>query len=767
MPSSLRWRNLRPLIHINRRKSSFHASNTDGIKTSAAKRTLQVQINEEIIGAFEVPPVKRHRGYDPMWLSVSPPNTNKSLEKLSVTIEKYLEHMDTVNVVTLFHHCAKYLTEADFSNFIFSRPEVILKLHALQEKLSEYDVSSIMFSMKGFTTWDDSLADFVRVVTEKVRHSKAFRLSNIEVTKMMHGLRNMSSEHEEIRELLRVIAPLIQRCNDFDHRAFGAVLGGMRSMSSQDVEVRNLLSIVTAKLAETEKNLEFNAQSGGSLVEGLQGMSSQHKEVRGFLTVAIRHIQYIHFDTQAISNALWGMQSMDSRHEEVRDLLVVLDHKIRRCTKRFTPHNLGSMFIGMQYMSSEHEEVRRVLAALLPHVERCSTHFKSLDVCKVLYGMQGMSDDHEEVRAVLRIVLPALERIYSDDPHNWLKSFSHQQAMRVGYQYLTIVLACNVPLRDSLARLGFHRGSPLAVRIEKARHSFFTTFSNAPMMSELRSCFFNLSTYQHLVAMALKSDGMGIHQDGAVQKGKATGKSYNCKHVSKPSGCTNSACTFKHPPSWDATTNPKGEEVGPHMTGKMTQGRVDCWHVSKSTGCTNPACTFKHPPSWDAVTNPKAEVVVLNVAGKSPRGQTQAQGGTHTPGVGVGARSVRFALNSTLFGFDADIVARVINADEGSGAGAGAGAGALQRVVNIEIDGPHRPRAMRTPNFHRLRDEAIEGIAAQQQQQQGRGRGQKEPRQGSIVKVHRLVPSDPRVRALSSAELQALMRQWVLGHEHH
>ena len=68
-------------------------------------------------------------------------------------------------------------------------------------------------------------------------------LDAIGVANSLYGLRNMYSEHVEVRQILTALTRHISACNDdFTPKQIGNALYGLRGMSSDHIEVQQLLT---------------------------------------------------------------------------------------------------------------------------------------------------------------------------------------------------------------------------------------------------------------------------------------------------------------------------------------------------------------------------------------------------------------------------------------------------------------------------------------------------------------------------------------------
>ena len=137
-------------------------------------------------------------------------------------------------------------------------------------------------------------------------------LKTQETAMALYGLRNMSSDHEEVRSMLGVLARKVAGCRDvLGPQAVAMALHGLRKMSSDHQEVRSMLGVLTKKVADCKE--ELSPQGVGNALNGLRNMSSDHEEVRSMLGVLVEKVASCRdpLNPLEISNALYGLKGMD------------------------------------------------------------------------------------------------------------------------------------------------------------------------------------------------------------------------------------------------------------------------------------------------------------------------------------------------------------------------------------------------------------------------------------------------------------------------
>ena len=129
----------------------------------------------------------------------------------------------------------------------------------------------------------DVLSAMTTVIDKTMKKSNMQSPKGQDISMLLYGLQNMSSEGEVIRHLILVLVQMITECGDtFAAQAVGNALYGLKGMSSECAEVRDVMSALVIKIRSCKEDLK--AQEVGNALYGLQGMSSECAEVRDVMS---------------------------------------------------------------------------------------------------------------------------------------------------------------------------------------------------------------------------------------------------------------------------------------------------------------------------------------------------------------------------------------------------------------------------------------------------------------------------------------------------
>jgi hypothetical protein len=150
-----------------------------------------------------------------------------------------------------------------------------------------------------------------------------------ELGEAIYDLQEMSSEDEEVLELVSALASKVQSCSE-DFQAFdvSTAIYGLGRMSSDCLEVRELILALVPKVQGCRE--DFLAREVGAALCGLSEMNSDSSEVRELLSALVPKVLGCkeQLDSSKLDRALQGLQGMSSDIPEVRDLLFALRSKV-------------------------------------------------------------------------------------------------------------------------------------------------------------------------------------------------------------------------------------------------------------------------------------------------------------------------------------------------------------------------------------------------------------------------------------------------------
>eukprot|EP01041_Mallomonas_annulata_P008335 gene8335-17162_t len=336
--------------------------------------------------------------------------------------------LDHIHVLTILHLCAK--SQADPSSLVswHSMMDVLRRSPRIWNMRS---ISTALFALQNFSTDETSPAyELIGLVSERLQHaSNSQQIIGQSIAMSLYGLKNFNSSSFIIRSLLSLLAKVIRRGTSAslssstlsngasDNMAMeygltgqevGNALYGLRYMSSDVSEVKDILNALSGRIFGSSARIEFSAQNVGMALFGLQNMTTTTTETVTLLQALLPHIRNAPVDHQAIGNALYGLQGMSSTDPTVRDVITVLGTAINGYSGRLDAHEIANAFFGLRSMTADSVEVRTVLAALARKVDAMSGSLSSESLGMLLSGMRGMDSAVEEVSRVLCAVTDRL-----------------------------------------------------------------------------------------------------------------------------------------------------------------------------------------------------------------------------------------------------------------------------------------------------------------------------------------------------------------------
>jgi very-short-patch-repair endonuclease/quinol monooxygenase YgiN len=205
----------------------------------------------------------------------------------------------------------------------------------------------------------------------------------------------MSSDEEEVRDILASLAPKIKQCGEeFSAQAVANALYGLQNMSSDVGEVRDVLASLAPKIEGCREQLSAQAVSNASY--GLQNMSSDVREVLDVLVAITRKVEGCTqlWLQQDIGNSLYGLQCMDDRVEQVSAMLRAVERQLESSQDTLRPFHASRAIQGLFHKTSPHaSRIRELISAKLavqPESAQDTTKDNILHLASVML-IEGMA----------------------------------------------------------------------------------------------------------------------------------------------------------------------------------------------------------------------------------------------------------------------------------------------------------------------------------------------------------------------------------------
>lgn len=318
-------------------------------------------------------------------------------QRLHLAIETFVDRMDCVNLATLLFHTGK-------KRFLLAPVHVKMiadRMNFLREELRAREASNALYGLKCLSSEIPEVRELVYALANKITTSTSDFVAQA-VGNALYGMQMMSSEYEEVRFLLLVLSAKVSQCTELlEAQNVGNALYGLRGMNSDYKEVRAVVASLTPKVAKAKE--ELNGQALGNSLYGLQSMSSKESEVRLLLTVLAGKVSrtWEELKAQEVGNALYGLKRMSSDVPEVRALIAALVPKIASSPDLLDAQAIGNSFYGLQNMKSDNPEILALMGVLAEKVAISNPELDGQAMGNSLYGLQGMSSDYIEVRGAI------------------------------------------------------------------------------------------------------------------------------------------------------------------------------------------------------------------------------------------------------------------------------------------------------------------------------------------------------------------------------
>ena len=273
-----------------------------------------------------------------------------------------------------------------------------------------------------------------------------YEFSPHEVANTLFGLQGLSSNFYHVRYLLKAIKPLLDSCKAplYDSAASGSFTG-LKNLTSDWQEVRDILSILNKLIAPT-KRLRNDTLS--YMLNGLNCMKGDVIEVRNTL----EHLENLipdsdeRFTSRQVGMSLYGFKSMSDDVPEVKAVIKKLLPLIQNCHETLHEIDLSHAFYGIQRMSDKEEGIRELLEVLRPKANEIKDSISAKHVSNILYGLLNMQLDESWI-PFLEAMLKTLAN------YDFSESFESYVAI---CQTLNIICTIELPLSKSLKEFALY-----------------------------------------------------------------------------------------------------------------------------------------------------------------------------------------------------------------------------------------------------------------------------------------------------------------------
>lgn len=296
--------------------------------------------------------------------------SNKLLTLLGIIydllIEKKDESMTIVNIAS-----SLFGLQGLSSDSLVVRKFLMTFANDLKQSILKGDVdmdskaiASSLYGMQHMNSKYEEVQAMLDVICLGLQQSSKF-INAQAIGNGLYGLQSMSDDYIHVRQ---VLAALNEKIKNMPHpienpvfeeqyekyqefymsgQNIGNALWGLRNMTSSHSEVRQVLSSLAKKIRES--NAIMNGQNIGNSLYALHAMDDSYDEVREILSslaykIVISDKQLSSLD---IGMALFGLKNKDHESPEVRVILGALIHKIRNSSMKLELQDLSLAIVGI------------------------------------------------------------------------------------------------------------------------------------------------------------------------------------------------------------------------------------------------------------------------------------------------------------------------------------------------------------------------------------------------------------------------------------
>ena len=263
----------------------------------------------------------------------------------------------------------------------------------------------LMNGLNNMTSDSEELLELIEALVPKIMECRE-TLCPEDVGDALYGMQGLDSDVPSVRHLLSAFIPLVRSSEGpFTERNVSMSLYGLRSMSSYTPEVCELVGALVSKVRMCPEAL--SSLGVGNSLYGLQGILNNSPEVFALLNALLPKIANCkeELEPRYIGSALYGLRRMDSNFPGVCEILWCLSSKVRSCRGIFNAQSMANSLFGLQRMGNNSADVRNLLSALTVKMIECTDNFDGYALSNSLFGLKSMNCDDPEVRNMLVALL--------------------------------------------------------------------------------------------------------------------------------------------------------------------------------------------------------------------------------------------------------------------------------------------------------------------------------------------------------------------------
>lgn len=241
-------------------------------------------------------------------------------------------------------------------------------------------ISFSLFGMQNMGDYDEVSGVLAVLSAHLQESSDTFGCE--ETGRALYGLKGSTSVCSEVRKLLSLLAPKLRSTIPLDAKGVFDSINGLMNMSSEHDEVCDVIEALVPRIKDCGDKLD--GYQVARVLYCLQSMGSERAAVRSLLA-AIPHV----IDLQRYSSvpylfgsAMYGLQGMKGEHAEVLDLMSLLMPPMLQQIEHLSTNNIGCIVYGLQGMYSTQTEhlnvIERNISETIDLVSMSDDHFQGL-----------------------------------------------------------------------------------------------------------------------------------------------------------------------------------------------------------------------------------------------------------------------------------------------------------------------------------------------------------------------------------------------------
>jgi hypothetical protein len=340
-------------------------------------------------------------------------------------------------------------TDRNKSGIIKFLETLVVKAKQSTDAFGSSDIARSLVGLSALNETDSHVVELLSLLLTKAKQCPTSFHAD-EISTSLHALHGLTSNSTEVRALLDYFCEQLKQSGLLSPEQIGMALYGMKNMSTDHAEVRSIVSVLAVKVSETTG--EFTPGCISMSLRGLHNMCSQYSEVVEIMDALAPKVRTCseQFTGPQIGDSFKGLSSMRSRDACTLQIIDALNKKSVNLST-VSGHDIVNILSGLKSFGGEPISVRKALSQLHPMLKTARPKMTPKTICS---SFECMSNFDNSCEGAIRIVGTLVEAATDHQDSEWSASMVSDalRGLRCMDFKSPVVLSALVALTYQLAR---------------------------------------------------------------------------------------------------------------------------------------------------------------------------------------------------------------------------------------------------------------------------------------------------------------------------